>query len=127
MDGMIDVSGVDVRELVRAAYELSAPKGLGFMHFTPEPLSDAEVDAIIGAPDYSKCLVSMDYVNGRCCKFGVWQDGDTLTIRSPWFDHSAAQLTALLARVGVTAAAGVTVAEHNPSCECGACPTTRGD
>ena len=30
--GMIEVTGVDLRDMLRAAYRLSSPQGLGFLH-----------------------------------------------------------------------------------------------
>ena len=112
----IDVTSVETSELVRAAYDLSRPQGMGFLHFTPDPLSDAEVEELV-QPDGTTYL---DYVRGRACKFGVWLREGRRVIRSPWYDHTNAQLLELLARVGVEAPDELT-AEHGMACNCAEC------
>ena len=98
----IEVTGVDLRELVRAAYDLSRPQGLGFLHFQQGSLTDEEVDALVKPPPYGRTLVSLDYVKGRACKFAVWADENGKRwIRGDWYDHTDADLSELLERVGI--------------------------
>lgn len=101
-EGMIDVTGVDLVELAKAAYDLSRPQGLGFLHFTPDPLTDEEAQSLLRDAD-SHLALSLDYVHGRAVKLTVYRDGDTLSMRDRWYDHSQSQLQELLERIGKTA------------------------
>lgn len=104
MDGMIEVTGVDLRELVKGAYALSRPVGIGFLHYKDGELDDATVDEIVRSEGRS--AVSMDYVYGRQCKFHVTRDEDgRLWTNSSWYDHTSSDLRALLKRVGIEKAA----------------------
>jgi hypothetical protein len=68
----IDITDVNLVELVKKVYELSVPQGMGFLHFTPEPLTDEEAATLID-PKYG---IRMDYVKGRGCKFfAKYKDG----------------------------------------------------
>ena len=97
---MIEVTGVDLKELVKAAYDLSKPQGLGFLHFEEGGLSDEEAEKYI--TDHPRFAVMMDYVKGRACKLDVFKDSEgRLFIQGSWFDHSEAQLAELLKRIGI--------------------------
>lgn len=101
--GRIEVTGVSLENLVRAAYNPSEPRGLGHLHFKPGDLSDEDVAAIIDRGKNSRLhAVRMDYVNGRAVKFNVRRDGDRLFIQNRWYDHSDNQLRDLLAAVGLS-------------------------
>jgi ribosomal protein L36 len=99
---MIDVTDCDLTELVKHAYRLSAPMGLGFLHSRDEPLSDEDAAEILSDGN-EEHPVRMDYVHGRCCKFSVIKRDGRLYIRNPWPDHSDFQLRELLTSVGVSA------------------------
>lgn len=101
--GMIEVTGIPLEALVRAAYNPSRPQGLGHVHFQPGDLSDEDVAAIVERGKTDRLLaVSMDYVKGRSCKFTVAKDGDRLFIKNRWYDHSDSQLRNLLVGVGLS-------------------------
>lgn len=117
---MIDVTGVNVVELVKKAYDLSRPQGMGMMHFDPTPLTDIEAQSLIAKNN----TVNLDYVRGRACKFNVFNTDDKLSIRSPWFDHSDEQLVQLLAHVGITYEPGSD--EHALACNCDTCRVKQG-
>ena len=97
---MLKVTGIDLPTLVKRAYELSAPRGLGFLHFTPKPLSEEDVAGILGQKLYDGCVFSMDYVKGRAVKLSAYRDeaGD-IWLRDRWYDHTAEDLVELLAPV----------------------------
>jgi hypothetical protein len=97
-----DITGTDLRKLAAAAYALSAPQGLGILHYQDGPLDEATLDAVTQPPNYGSCAMHLDYVKGRACKLNVnkGQDG-RLTIGDRWFDHSPEQLEQLLASEGV--------------------------
>ena len=100
----IDVTGSDPRELIKAAYALSKPQGLGFLHAREGELDDATVDEILGHErGFLGVIAKMDYVHGRSCKFTIWRDQETerLYIRNWWYDHDESQLEQLLARCGI--------------------------
>ena len=44
---MIDITGVDLRKFVQMVYALSRPLGLGYLHYTPMPLSEEEINRAI--------------------------------------------------------------------------------
>jgi hypothetical protein len=119
---MIDVTGVDVVELVKKAYELSRPQGLGMMHFTPEPMSDEEAQAIIDSNDSGE--IHLDYVGGRSCKFHVFNKDGKLEVGKSWYDHTDKQLVELLAHVGITIKEGQT--DHGGACNCDSCRSSKG-
>ena len=97
-ENMIEITGCSLTDVVQAAYDLSRPQGLGFLHYTPEPLSGEE--ALQYVDDTSPCPVCLDYVKGRACKLTVHKDDGRLFIREPWYDHTDAQLAELLKRIG---------------------------
>jgi hypothetical protein len=108
--GHIEVTGCSLRALVQQAYALSEPRGMGYLHYTPEPLRDEEADAIVamdfrGLGRAPHVVLALDYVRGRCVKFDVWRardDAERLFVAPTWFDHTDAQYDALLASVGIT-------------------------
>ena len=81
---------------IKKVYALSAPQGLGFLHFNPEPLSDSDVDSLIVPA--GRIAVRMDYVRGRACKMDVFRDSNngTLHFNLPWYDHTPEQEAELL-------------------------------
>jgi hypothetical protein len=98
----IDVTGADLRVLVQTAYALSQPQGLGFIHATPGPLTDEEVDAIL-ARDHDTWGLNMDYVKGRAVKMAVHRGPDgTRFIDNTWYDHSPDALETLVERIRET-------------------------
>ncbi len=118
---MIDITGVNMIELVKKVYDLSRPQGLGFMHFNPEPMTDEQ------ARDYinDDGTVNMDYVSGRACKFHVRKEDDQYVIGDSWYDHDNDQLIALLAHVGITVDKD-NLSEHSCSCNCDPCRAKQG-
>lgn len=100
---MIDITGVNLVEFVKKAYELSRPQGMGYLHFTQDPLSDDEANYIISKSQNERFAVDMDYVKGRAVKMGVRRtivdDSVRLEIRDKWYDHTEEQLLDLLTAV----------------------------
>jgi len=70
---MIDISGIDKAELLAALYNASKPQGMGFLHFTPEPLPIEEARELL------KGGSSFDYLKGRVMKVGL--EGNALDPR----------------------------------------------
>lgn len=102
-EGMIEVTGVDLRAFVQACYRESMPHGLGFLHFQQGDLNEEESSKMIDrAKGDNLCAISMDYVVGRSVKMTVFHGpNDTLWIRSTWFDHTPEQLERVLALVPI--------------------------
>jgi hypothetical protein len=96
-ENMIEVTGRDYRKMVQKAYEFSKPQGLGYLHYTSEPLSDDEADELIDETNVF-AIVSLDYVKGRSCKFTIYRDAETgkAYIKNSWYDHSDHALQRLL-------------------------------
>lgn len=99
MENMIDITGADLVEVVKAAYDLSSPQGLGFLHHEEGSLTDEQAKSLINEDRFA--VVGMDYVKGRACKFSVLKQDEKLYINNTWYDHSDDQLAALLDRIGV--------------------------
>lgn len=93
-----DITGVKLNDLIQAAYELSVPRGLGFLHAEPGPLSGIEIDEI---RTRQRDQINLDYVKGRCVKFNTIHQGSPIYISDRWFDHRPDDLTELLTRVGM--------------------------
>ena len=100
---MIDVTGADLRVLVKSAYRRSVPVGMGYLHFRPGELSDADTDTILNNPPRGnpELVLSMDYVHGRGVKMHVVKRGEQMLIEDEWFDHSPSDLEGLLEDIGV--------------------------
>lgn len=97
--------------VISAAYDLSRPQGLGFLHAKQGELSGAEVVAIIGSTTndsdgaevrhYDR-MIPMDYVNGRAVKMTIRFDGDGWYIEGPrWYDHTEDDLLELVKVCGL--------------------------
>ena len=111
-DGCVEITGIDLGLLIREAYALSRPQGMGLLHYSEGPLPDREVEEILGTIDGSG--LHMDYVLGRSIKMNVFPfkmgrpgsasqpflDGRKYTYDS-WHDHSPRQLAELLGRLGI--------------------------
>jgi hypothetical protein len=97
----LNITGVDLADLAKAAYRFSRPQGMGFLHYTDGDLSDEDARTIVDRERADgRVALSMDYVNGRACKMVVWRINGQLFIMDKWFDHSPEDLTDLLAVVG---------------------------
>ena len=119
---MIDITGVNLVELTKKAYELSMPAGLGFIHYKPEPLSDPEANKIVdGFKNNKNVALNLDYVNGRACKLVIFREGRKLTIRESWYDHTDYQLEELLKSVFPEAVDELKEIQHGVACNCFDC------
>ena len=68
-DRFIEIPEALIPAAVEAAYDLSVPVGLGFLHAKGVGLDEGTRDQLI---DKSRNLVvHMDYVHGRQCKFTI--------------------------------------------------------
>jgi hypothetical protein len=115
---MIDVTGIDLVRFAQKVYELSSPQGLGFMHFTPEPLSEERAKQMIECNDGRHVALSMDYVDGRACKMVVFRNEKNLEIRDAWYDHSDERFKQLLAAFNINLK---TQSAHGVACNCPDC------
>lgn len=91
---------IDLKKFIQDVYELSAPQGLGHMHYDPKPLSDEEAEQVLERfKDRKDIVFTLDYLNGRACKITVWRnEAGTLYIADNWFDHKKAEFYRLLQR-----------------------------
>jgi hypothetical protein len=97
----LNISGVDLKELVKAAYRFSRPQGLGFLHFQEGDLTDEEAQLFVDAGQkYFGGGLNLDYVKGRACKLSATVRNGELFISGRWFDHSEDDLQNLLSAVG---------------------------
>lgn len=100
IENYIDITGCDLIALVKKAYALSSPQGLGFLHYREGELSDDEAKSVIEQTANARYAASLDYVLGRSVKLRVLKDGDRMMIYKSWYDHSEYQLRELLASIG---------------------------
>lgn len=106
---MIEITGIgiDLRRFVKTVYDLSSPQGLGFLHFTLEPLTDGEAQEIVDTwKDDKQMALGLDYIKGRSCKMDVFREGKKLYIFKNWHDHSPDDLKELLCRCGLKERSG---------------------
>lgn len=96
-----EITGADLKEAAKAAYDLSGVQGLGWLHAKEGGLPDADAQALVDRErPNSYCALGMDYVNGRSCKFYVNRVNGKLFTNTRWYDHSDEDLQELLARIG---------------------------
>ena len=90
-------------KLVQTIYDLSKPQGMGFLHFTAEPMTDEQAEAIVKSASKSTgSALYLDYVPGRACKMSVHRDDEGLYINGPsWYDHGEHALKELCRRAGL--------------------------
>ena len=90
-----------LKEILQAAYENSKPQGLGYMHYTPGPLTDLEVELFLSSSkriSNKKESYDFDYIKGRALKFSFEVNEDVVSIlpgKQEWYDHSDEQLKLL--------------------------------
>ena len=101
------MTGVDLRRLVKKAYELSYPEGKGHLSYEPGPLTDKEVQTILSEHD-SVTKLSIDYVKGRLVKLVLFKGSPSENMPNVpcylperwdgelWIGHSDRQLCELL-------------------------------
>lgn len=87
---------------VRAAYNLSQPQGLGFLHAQPGEMTEEEADQVINVTPGRP--IRLDYVRGRAVKlsFELDEEGYYVNDKGRWFDHSDQQWMEFKKIVGVT-------------------------
>ena len=125
MTTKVSLKDVDLNAFVKAVYELSAPRGLGFLHYEEGGLTTEEaqwiLDAGEGKPKH--IIAHMDYIKGRACKMLIRVGEDEMPfIELPWYDHTDDQTEELLKRFNLPMPAKE---EHGISCACTKCTATR--
>ena len=124
----IDITGIDLVEFIKKAYEMSIPAGLGHMHYRPGPLSDEDAYLILeGKNCHSGRLAvgdvfSMDYVHGRCVKLSAWEKGDKVMTGDIWHDHTGEQYAELLGHFDIKYE---NRKAHGIACHCVVCQSER--
>lgn len=89
--------------LVREAYALSVPQGMGFLHARPGGLDEETVTRAMAYVDEFNAL-DLDYLHGRAIKMWVRADkgtGHFAIDADRWYDHSKQDLDELAKRVGL--------------------------
>ncbi len=65
----MDISKLNKAEVLAALYNNAKPLGMGFLHFTPEPMAREEAQAMLDAGQ-----TYFDYVKGRVMKVDLSKD-----------------------------------------------------
>jgi len=73
MSTVIDLNGLDKAAVLAALFNASKPQGMGFMHYTPEPMTVEEAIELLKHQTY------FDYLKGRVMKIDL--GGETLDPR----------------------------------------------
>lgn len=73
MSDTIDLKGLNKAEVLAALYNASKPQSMGFMQYTPEPMTTEQAAELLERQTY------FDYLNGRVMKVDL--AGDVL---DPW-------------------------------------------
>lgn len=61
---IVNISGLDHAAVFAALYNVAKPQGIGFLHYTPEPIDAAEAASMLA----SNKTGYFDYVRGRVMK-----------------------------------------------------------
>ena len=69
--GTIDLTSMDKAEVLAKLYNYSKPQGMGFLQFTPEPMTTKEAQSLLDSGQ-----TYFDYLKGRVMKIKL--KGDTL-------------------------------------------------
>ena len=102
MPGHIDITELDERALIRAAYAASVPLGLGFPHARDGELDEETVDAILNhARKFHEGAINMDYVHGRAVKLRVRQEHGRRYVLLNWYDHGPEAMVQMLRTLGL--------------------------
>ena len=102
MPGYIDITELDERALIRAAYAASVPLGLGFLHARDGELDEETVDAILNhARKFHEGAINMDYVHGRAVKLRVRQEHGRRYVLLNWYDHGPEAMAQMLRTLGL--------------------------
>lgn len=91
-----------LRRTVQKAFELSAPQGMGWMHYNAnDTLDDQTVDTWLEGAARRGGPLSLDYVKGRAVKLCFHYDDEKTQFYvedgGTWFDHSDRAWAELLA------------------------------
>lgn len=114
---MIRIKAYQVPQLIETVYNMSVPVGMGYLHYKAGNIDKKTIDALIhrfeerlkwatsverpeGYP-WPETLVTMDYVNGRQCKFNVSYFRGEIVINDGWYDHTEFQFEELLLTCGI--------------------------
>lgn len=74
---IVDTRGIEPWRVFKALYNGASPQGVGFLHFTPEPMTEEEAKAIVGGADTGdypggrRSPMYFDYVKGRVMKVNL--------------------------------------------------------
>jgi hypothetical protein len=66
---MINIKGLDKAKVLCALYDASKPLGMGFLHYTPEPMQEADAQDLL-----LKEYRYFDYLRGRVMKVDLRGD-----------------------------------------------------
>ena len=69
---MVNFKGIPKHKVLQALYDNARAQGLGFLHYTPAPMSEEEAKSLLGEQTY------FDYVNGRVMKVDLRGDEEFL-------------------------------------------------
>lgn len=65
MEGMLEVTNVDLVKMAQVVYELSSLQGLGFLHAKSGGLSEVDAKKIVEREEpLGRIALSMDYIHG---------------------------------------------------------------
>ena len=102
MPGYIDVTELDARALIRAAYAASAPFGFGILHAIGAELDDETLDITLShMREVESGAFTLEYVHGRNVKLYVSQHNGRRYVNLDWPDHGADAMVRMLGWLGL--------------------------
>lgn len=72
---MVSIKGLNKADVLATLYNNSRPLGMGFIHYTPEPMMKSEAQKLLD--DYPQCgdnQIYFDYLKGRVMKVDLTSD-----------------------------------------------------
>lgn len=94
----IDISGLDKLDVLAALYNRAKPQGMGFLHYTPEPMTREEAQFEWDQVHAQKWRQGhFDYVKGHVMK--VRLDGDSFDPRGYDRDNGQGAAAAVIAKL----------------------------
>jgi hypothetical protein len=71
---MVSIKGLSKAKVLAALYNNSRPQGMGFLHFTPQDMTEKEAEDLLKEGTY------FDYLKGRVMKVDLSHDDEF----NPW-------------------------------------------
>ena len=69
----VSIEGLSKAEVLAALYNAAKPLGMGFLHYTPEQMTEAQASAVLASCKQDRLY--FDYLDGRVMKVDLTNGG----------------------------------------------------